>query len=309
LIHSPDIEGGGISSVVQVSLNKLRIVVGAVPGGEESHMWLLWASGPISYSLVNQGIQIHGAGVGGGLGGVGGKFSGMIRLAWVPGGAGTDGAGQAGAAPAATTAAAADAAAIEAMLDRYVDAVPVGGSVAAWSNAETSTVSYRLNWETRSLSRAAQPTSPLLMLALPHHIDTMVVPEATAVAPEQQGVPGGHSFTLEAAAAAAAAAAGASSFPLGMVWSGPGSSCNSSSSSSSSGGVDVYTSRPAQGSGREAFKFGVYAMTVRGPQVPVVGPCWLLQERYVELETEENAAANLQDLAWRADVEQALMVS
>lgn len=263
-------------------------------------MWLLWASGPISYSLVNQGIQIHGAGAGGWLGGIGGKFSGMIRLAWVPGGAGTDGAGQAGAA-----AAAADAAAIEAMLDRHVDAVPVGGSVAAWSNAETSTVSYRLDWETRSLSRAAQPTSPLLMLALPHHIDTMVVPEATAVAPEQQGVPGGHSFTLEAASAAAA---GASPFPLGMVWSGPGRSCNSSSSGSS-GGVDVYTSRPAQGSGREASEFGVYAMTVRGPQVPVVGPCWLLQERYVELETEENAAANLQDLAWRAGIEQALMVS
>jgi hypothetical protein len=192
------------------------------------------------------------------------------------------------------------------MLDKYVDAVPVGGSVAAWSNAESSTVTYSLNWETRSMVGAAQPSSQLLMLALPHHVDAMVVPEASAVAAEQQGVPGERSLTLEAAAVAAAAGAGP--FPLGMVWSGPGSSFNSSSSSSS-GRVDVYTSRPAQGSGREPSGYGVYAMTVRGPQVPVVGSCWLLQERFVELETADTAARNLTDLAWRAEIEQALMVS
>lgn len=271
LIRGPGNGGGFVSSVTQVTPNKLKVLVGGVPGGEGSHTFLVWASKPISYTLSAGSIRIQEAAAA-----AGGKFSGKIRLAWVPN------SGQPG------------AAAIEAMLDQHVDAVPVGGSVKAWSNLEAGTTSYSLSWLTQSLSGAAAPLTNPLMLALPHHIDTLVAPGSTsAAASEGAGV---------AADQTAAAAAGAVSFPLGVAAAG-------SSSSAGFGSNGVYTSQPPQGSGRSPLDYGAYIMTVRGPQVPVVGSCWVLQEQVVPLTTETQAAANLRDPAWRSEIEQTLLVS
>lgn len=249
VIRGPGNGGGVINSVTQIAANKLKVVVGSVPA-EGTHTFLLWALSGISYTLASGSIQIQGSGEGG-------KFSGFLRMAWVP------------------NAGAAGAAAIETMLDQYVDAVPVGGSVNAWSNPAAATASYSLSWSTRSMTGAAVPLSNLLMLGLPHHLDTLIAPTAA----------------LGTAAA----------FPLGLAAAGSGGSAVS--------GIGVYSSQPPQGSGRSGFDYGAYIMTVRGPQVPVVGSCWVLQEQAVPLMTETEAAANLKDPAWRAEIERSLVVS
>lgn len=240
--------GGTINSVTQVSPTKLKIVVGSVPGGEGTHTFFLWGSGTISYTLAAGNIQISG-------GEAGGKFSGWLRMAWAP------------------NAGAAGATAIEAMLDQYVDAVPVGGEVNAFHNATAGTASYSLTWALQSMSGAASPTSKLLILALPHHVDTLASP----------------------------AAPDTTAFPLGVAAAG-----TSAAGFNSNG---AYTSQPPQGSGRSAYTFGSLIMTVRGPQVPVVGSCWVLQEQAVPLVSETEAAANLNNPAWRTEIEQTLLVS
>jgi hypothetical protein len=273
IIRGPGNGGGVISSVTQVTPTKLKVLVGGVPGGEGSHTFLVWGSKPFSYTLSGGSIRIQETAAT-----AGGKFSGRIRLAWAPN------AGQPG------------AAAIEAMLDQYVDAIPTGGSVKAWSNLAAGTTSYSLSWSTQSLSGAASPLTKPLMLALPHHIDTLAAPatgSAAAAASE-----GGADL---AADQATAAVVGAVSFPLGVAPAGSGSSAGLGSNG-------VYTSQPPQGSGRSPLDFGVYIMTVRGPQVPVAGSCWVLQEQVVPLTTETQAAANLRNPAWRSEIEQTLLV-
>lgn len=245
IIRAPGNGGGVINSVTPVASNKLKIVVGSVPGGEGTHTFLLWASSAISHTLTAGSIRIQG-------GAAGGKFSGFLRLSWVP------------------NAGAAGAAAIESMLDKYVDVVPVGGSVNAWSNLAAGTASYSLTWTTRSMTGAAVAPSNLLMLALHHHIDTIIAP------------------------------ASAPAFPLGV---------GAADSTGQLSGSAVYTSQPPQGSGRSSNAYGTYIMTVRGPQVPVVGACWVLQEQTVPLMTETQAAANLKNPAWRAEIEKSLLVS
>jgi len=247
VVRGPGNGGGVINSVTQVAANKLKIVVGSVPA-EGTHTFVLWASSAISYTLTAGSIQIQGSAAGG-------KFSGFLRMAWVP------------------NTGAAGAAAIEAMLDQYVDAVPVGGTVNAWSNLAASTAGYSLSWTTCSMTAAAVPLSNLLMLGLPHHLDTLVAPTA--------------------------AVGNSAAFPLGSAAADSGGSGLS--------GIAVYTSRPLQGSGRSGVDFGAYIMTVRGPQVPVVGSCWMLQEQTVPLMTETEAAANLKNAAWRAEIEQSLV--
>lgn len=252
ILRAPGNGGGTLTSISQPAANKLRIVVGSVPA-DGTHTWLLWASKPITYSQSGGSISIAGTDSGGI-----GTFTGVLRMAWVPN-AGT-----------------ANAAAMESMLDQYVGTYPIGGSVNAWSYLAAATASYSLSWATKSMSGAgsAAASSPLLMLALPHHIDTLVSPTARV-------------------------AAAPTSFPLGVSAAGAGSS-----------GL-VYTSQPAAASGRTSLDFGAYVMTVRGPQVPVVGSCWLLQEQVlpVGLGSETQAAANLKNTAWRADIEQTLLVS
>jgi hypothetical protein len=248
-----------INSVTQTAPNKLKVVVGGVPGGEGTHTFLLWGSSPISYTLSAGSIQISATDPS-----FGGKFSGVLRTAWVP------------------NAGAAGAAKIEAMLDAYVDAVPVGGSVKAWSNTASGTASYSLFWSTQSMTAAAAPLSQLLMLALPHHIDTM---SAASVTNTVTNTPADLS----------------ANFPLGTAPAGSGSAAGLSSNG-------VYTSTPAQDLARPAADYGAYIMTVRGPQVPVVGSCWLLQEGAVQLQSETQAAANLRNPAWRTEIEQSLLV-
>lgn len=266
IIRGPGNGGGVLTSVTQVTPTKLKVLVGGVPGGEGSHTFLVWGSKPFSYTLSGGSIRIQETAAA-----AAGKFSGRIRLAWAPH------AGQPG------------AAAIEAMLDQYVDAIPTGGSVKAWSNLAAGTTSYSLSWSTQSLSGAASPLTKPLMLALPHHIDTLAAPASAAAA-------------LEGAAVAPdqAAAVGAVSFPLGVATAGFGSSAGL-------GSIGVYTSQPPQGSGRNPLDYGAYIMTVRGPQVPVVGSCWVLQEQVVPLLTETQAAANLRNTAWRSEIEQTLL--
>lgn len=273
VIRGPGNGGGFISSISQVTPYKLRVLVGGVPGGEGSHTFLVWASKPVSFTLSAGSIRIQEMAAA-----AGGKFSGRIRLAWVPS------SGQPG------------AAAIEAMLDQHVDAVPVGGSVKAWSNLEAGTTGYSMSWSTQSLSGAAAPLTQPLMLALPHHIDTLVAPGGSTTAAASIGDAGVEADQT------AAAAAGAVSFPLGVATAGSGTSAGFGSNG-------VYTSQPPQGSGRSPLDYGVYIMTVRGPQVPVVGSCWVLQEQVVPLMSETQAAANLRDPAWRSEIEQTLLVS
>jgi hypothetical protein len=55
--------------------------------------------------------------------------------------------------------------------------------------------------------------------------------------------------------------------------------------------------------------FGAYLMSVRGPMVPVVGSCWVLQEQLAPLTTDVQAAANLKNSSMRANIEQTLLVS
>jgi hypothetical protein len=272
VIRDPGNGGGVITSVTQISPNKLRILVGSVPGGEGSHTFLLWGSSPIGYTLAGDSVQILGTGLyaGSGEGVQGGKFSGMLRLAWVPD---------------ESSAGAQSSAAVEAMLDAHVDAVPIGGSVKAWADSATRTASYSLNWVTKSMLGAAAPSSELLMLALPHHLDTMTAPNPSA----QQGL---NPTTPQPAESA---------FPLGFAPAGSGGSGLSSTL--------ICASRPPQGSGRSGIEYGVYLMTVRGPQVPVVGSAWLLQEQFVPLRDVAEAAGALSNPEWRAEIERALVVS
>lgn len=225
LLRAPRAGSGGasIGSVTRVAPNKLKLVTQQIPFSGQ-HTWLLWASKPISFTAAGSAVSIWDAAS------AAGTFAGTIRLAWMP------------------NAGAAGAAAIEAMLDSYVDAVPLGGSVTAWSNVGQSTGSYRMSWSTTSMtSPGSPPNQQLLMLALPHHIDTLAVP-------------------------AAAAAGSAAAFPLGLTN-------------------------------------GAYVMSVRGPLVPVVGSCWLLQENLPPLTTDtQAAAANLKSASMRANIEQTLLV-
>lgn len=224
LLRAPRAGSGGasIGSVTRVAPNKLKLVTQQIPFSGQ-HTWLLWASKPISFTAAGSAVSIWDAAS------AAGTFAGTIRLAWMP------------------NAGAAGAAAIEAMLDSYVDAVPLGGSVTAWSNVGQSTGSYRMSWSTTSMtSPGSPPNQQLLMLALPHHIDTLAVP-------------------------AAAAAGSAAAFPLGLTN-------------------------------------GAYVMSVRGPLVPVVGSCWLLQENLPPLTTDtQAAAANLKSASMRANIEQTLL--
>lgn len=264
VLRGPGNGGGLINSVTQAAPNKLRVVVGGVPGGEGTHTFLLWGSSPISYTLSAGSIQISATDPS-----FGGKFSGVLRTAWVP------------------NVGAAGAAKIEAMLDTYVDAVPVGGLVKAWSNTASGTASYSLSWSTQSMTAAATPLSQLLMLALPHHIDTLAVSYVSnTVINSVTNTPGDLS----------------ANFPLGTAPAGTGSAAGFGSNG-------VYISTPAQGLARAAADYGAYIMTVRGPQVPVVGSCWLLQEGVVQLQSETQAAANLRNPAWRTEIEQSLLVS
>jgi hypothetical protein len=275
LIRGPGNGGGVITGVTQISPNKLKIQVGSVPGGEGRHTFLLWGSSPVGYTLAGDSVEILGTAscAGSGEGAPSGKFAGMVRLAWVPD---------------ESAAGAESAAAVEAMLDAHVDAVPVGGTVKAWADSTAKTASYSLNWLTKSMTGAATPTSQLLMLALPHHLDTMTVPSPS-------GVDLGQGLNPSSPQPAESA------FPLGFApagSSGPGLS-----------GTGVYTSQPPQGSGRSGFDYGVYVMTVRGPQVPVVGSMWLLQDQFVPLRSEAQAAAALHNPEWRSEIERALVVS
>lgn len=170
----------------------------------------------------------------------------------------------------------AGAAAVEAMLDAHVDAVPVGGSVKVWTNGQ-NTGSYTLAWSVKSMSGAAAPTQELLTLALPHHIDTLAAPAAAIATASPVGV-----------------------FPLGVAAAGSGVAAT--------GGSAVYTSNPQSGSS-SSYSYGGYLMSVRGPMVPVVGSCWQLQESLLAFTTEVQAAANLKSAAWRANIEQTLLVS
>jgi hypothetical protein len=141
------------------------------------------------------------------------------------------------------------------------------------------------------------------MLALPHHIDTMLSP---AAGPEEPGSHPAACTDFKATSAAAAVAgqvppASAAAFPLGVAPAGPESAAGFSSDR-------VVTSQLPQGSGRTALDYGVYAMTVRGPQVPVVGSSWVLQEQAVQLTNETEAAKNVKDPAWRTDIERSLVV-
>jgi hypothetical protein len=249
VVRAPGGGGATLLSMTQPAANKLRLVVGNVPA-DGTHTWLLWASKPIAYTLASGSITIAGVDSG-----AAGTFTGVLRLAWVP---------NAGAAGAATS---------EAMLDQYSDAYPVGGAVNAWSNPAAGTASYSLSWATRSMSGNAS-SDALLILALPHHVDTLTAPSSTA----------------------------AGRFPLGVVAPGAGTATG--------GATAYYTSSPAASSGRTAQDYGAYVMGVRGPQVPVVGSCWLLQHALPSsLGDEAAAAANLRDPAWRADIEKTLLVS
>lgn len=249
VLRAPGGTGATLLSVTQPASNKLKLVVGNVPT-DGTHTWLLWASKPISFAQASGSISITGADAA-----AAGTFTGVLRLAWVP------------------NAGAGNAAAIESMLDRYVDAYPTGGTVNAWSNPAGGTTSYSLSWSTRSMSGSGNSSSSnvLLMLALPHHIDTLAIPSGTAA------------------------------FPLGVVAAG----------AATGAGSIVYTSSPSAATGRSSQDFGALVMTVRGPQVPVVGSCWLLQEQMVSagLGSETEAAAKMKNSAWRSNIEQTLLVS
>eukprot|EP00775_Hariotina_reticulata_P009166 gene9166-9333_t len=254
MIRAPRAGNGGamITSVSQVGPNKLKIVVRSVPV-DGKNTWLLWASKPINFTASgSSSIAIWDPSTSSNE--PQGSFAGTIRMAWVP----NDGAPGAGA--------------TEAMLDSYVNVVTLGGSVKAWSNAAAQTASYAISWSTQVTSglspgSANQP----LMLALPHHIDTMAQP----------------------------ATASSSAFPLGLAAPGSGATVT--------GSRLAYTSQPASNSGRQRSDYGGYIMSVRGPLVPVVGSCWVLQEQLVPLASEVDAAANLKDPAWRANIEQTLL--
>jgi hypothetical protein len=134
--------------------NKLRLVVGA-------NTWLLHASKPISYSFTTGVLRIWE------LGSSGSTFTGVFRVSWLPSGA--------------------TAAAAEAMLDAHVDAVPIGGGSAAWYSSENAISAvngqavgqYELTWSKASLTGTAAP-GPLLMLAMPHHLDSLRSPSNPA---------------------------------------------------------------------------------------------------------------------------------
>jgi endoglucanase Acf2 len=165
------------------------------------------------------------------------------------------------------------AAATTAMLDAYVNVVTVGGSVKAWSNSTAQIGSYAISWSTQ-LTPGLTPglANQPLMLALPHLIDTLALPTSTS----------------------------SSAFPLGTAAPGSGATVT--------GSRLAYTSQPPASSGRPRADYGGYVMSVRGPLVPVAGSCWVLQEQLVPLESEMTAAANLKNSAWRANIEQTLLV-
>jgi endoglucanase Acf2 len=272
--------GGSIGSVTRVAPNKLKIVMQQIPFSGQ-HTWLFWASKPINFTVVGSATQIWDAKS------TAGTFAGTLRLAWMP------------------NVGAAGAAAIETMLDSYVDAVPVGGSVTAWFNLGQTltggTGSYRLSWSTTSMtSPGSPPGQQLLMLALPHHIDTLAVP--------------------------AAAASNAEAFPLGIV----SAAAAAGSASTATTGSSIYAASASKmrnrrrrrtwlaqtaaagssAAGSAGFLFGAYITSVRGPMVPVVGACWLLQERLAPLTSDvQVAAANLKSASMRADIQQTLLVS
>jgi hypothetical protein len=254
-------------------------VVGQIPFNGQ-HTWLLWASSAINFTTIGSTVSIFDAAS------TAGTFAGTLRLAWMPN---TNAAG---------------AAATEAMLDSYVDAVPTGGSVTAWSNVGQTLGSYRLSWSTTSMTNpGAAPSQQLLMLALPHHIDTLAI-------------------------LARSAASAASAFPLGVtsIQSADATDTAASTSISSSTVYISSTTAAIRGRRRSVRKnaplaqaaangsnsssmFGAYVMSVRGPMVPVVGSCWLLQEQLAPLTTDVQAAANLKNPSMRANIEQTLLVS
>lgn len=245
LLRAPRAGSGGanIASVVQAAPGKLHITVGQVPR-TGSNTWLLWASGPIAFTFAGGSVAIRDAGAP-----ADGTFTGTLRMAWLPSGA--------------------SAAAVEAMLDAHVNVVPLGGDVTAWANAAAGVGSYRLSYTTTLMSPGSSGGAPLL-LALPHHIDTLAQPATGA------------------------------SFPLGVAPAGsPVSAVN---------GSTAYTSRLPAGSSRASALYGAYAQSVRGPLVPVAAPCWLLQEQLMPLTSETQAAANLRSPTMRANIEQTLLV-
>jgi hypothetical protein len=275
LLRAPRAGSGGssIGSVTRITPNKLKLVMQQIPFSGQ-HTLLLWASKPINFTAAGSAISVWGATS------VSNTFAGTLRLAWMP------------------NTGAAGAAATESMLDSYVDAVPVGGSVTAWSNLGQSTGSYRLSWSTTSMTNPGSlPSQQLLMLALPHHIDTLAVPSA--------------------------AAGSAAAFPLGVVAAAVSSASAVSGSTvyAASAAGSTKTSkrrrhRPrlaqaaAVSSSSSGPTFGAYVMSVRGPLVPVVGTCWLLQERLAPLTSDaQAAAANLKSASMRANIEQTLLVS
>ena len=165
LLRSP---GGGISSVTPVSPNKLRLVVGGSPAPApqpKSHTWLLYSPVPVSYSFSGGLLRVWDATA------PDQSFKGVLRLAWLspsyPG--------------------------AEAMLDAYSDAVPVGGSSSAWVTGDTGT--YQLTFTAVSSATGAALASPgaqLLMLALPHHMDSITFPNRDDTGSYPLGVDSGY---------------------------------------------------------------------------------------------------------------------
>jgi hypothetical protein len=72
---------------------------------------------------------------------------------------------------------------------------------------------------------------------------------------------------------------------------------------------DAPPAQAAANGSNSSSMFGAYMMSVRGPMVPVVGSCWLLQEQLAPLTTDVQAAANLKNPSMRANIEQTLLVS